>query len=78
MNLGHFGSAHSAVVSETETVLSGAGGSPASITQRIKEVRHTLEQANPRMKQVHSQRLVALQGGEVVIGIGGRTDVERN
>lgn len=71
------GSASYVKVTRNQTVINGAGGDPAAIEERVRQIRHLIENTDYEFnKERFKERLAKFISGVATIQAGGKTDVE--
>ncbi len=71
------GTAKHVKVTRQQTVITGPGGDPAAIEERVQELRWLVEHTDYEFdRQRHRERLAAFVSGVVRIDVGGRTEPE--
>ena len=71
------GTAKAVKVTKQQTVITGAGGDPEAVEQRIQELRHLVEHTDYEFnKERYRERLAKFVSGVAVIDVGAQTETE--
>lgn len=71
------GTAKDIRITKGQTVITGAGGDPAAVEQRIQELRYLVEHTDYEFnKERYEERLAKFVSGVAVIDVGGLTQTE--
>ncbi len=72
------GKARRVTVTARQTILSGPGGDPRAIEERIRMLRHLAEHEDYEFnRKRHQQRLAQLSAGVAILRVGGKTQTEQ-